>query len=82
MFPLSTQGGHSSRVKMRLLIGAHSIPVAQLGPDFVLVEAAADHPPADARVVLQVDQSERTWDISLPHGISASSERVAIAARA
>ena len=82
MFPLSTHGGHSAQVKMQLLVGGHSLPVAQMGPDFVLVAAPADHPPADARVVLQVDQSERSWNVHLPHGISAGTKRVAISARA
>ena len=67
---------------MRLLINGLSIPVAQMGPDFVLVDAPADHPPADARVIFQVDQSERSWNVRLPNGISAGTKRVAIAASA
>jgi len=82
MFPLSTHGGHSAQVKMRLLVGGHSIPVAQMGPDFVLLENPVNHPPADASVVLQVDQSERSWNVRLPNGISAGTKRVAIAASA
>ena len=58
----------------------HSIPVAQLGPGFLLLDAPADHPPGPASIVLRVDQSERRWDIRLPNGISAASKRVAITA--
>lgn len=76
----SRYGGHSADVRIRLVLNGESIPVAQLGPDFLLLDAPADHPPGDARVVLQVDRSERTWTVSLPDGISAQSERVAIAA--
>lgn len=65
---------------MRLLVNNLSFPVAQLGPDFVLLASPANHPPADARVVLQVDQSERSWSVLLPQGISAGTKRVAIAA--
>jgi hypothetical protein len=82
MSALSSQGGHSAQVKMRLLVDGGSIPVEQLGPDFLLVDAPFDLPPSDASVVLQVDQSERRWNVRLPHGISAGSKRVAIAARA
>jgi len=82
MAALSSQGGHSAQVKMRLLVDGGSILVEQLGPDFLLVNAPIDHPPGDASVVLQVDQSERRWNVSLPHGISAASKRVAIATRA
>ena len=55
-----------------------SPPASQMGPDFLLVDAPFDHPPGDASVVLQVDQSERRWNVHLPDGISAESKRVAI----
>ena len=67
---------------MRLLVGGQSMPVAQLGPDFLLLENPVNHPPADASMVLQVDQSERSWNVRLPQGISANSKRVVIAVRA
>ena len=82
MFPLSTHGGHSAQVKMQLLVGGQSLPLSQMGSDFVLVVAPANHPPADARMVLPVDQSERSWDVHLTNGISAGTKRVTIAARA
>jgi len=66
---------------MSLLVGGHSIPVAQMGPDFVLLQNPVNHPPADASVVLQVDKSERSWNVHLPHGMSAHVKRVTIAAR-
>lgn len=76
----SSHGGHSADVRITLLLGGHSIPVAQLGPGFLLLDAPADHPPGAASIVLRVDQSERRWDVRLPNGISAASKRVAIAA--
>jgi len=82
MIASSSQDGHSAQVKMRLLVNGASIPVVQMGPDFLLVDAPFDHPPGDASVVLQVDQSERRWNVRLPHDISAGSKRVALAARA
>jgi hypothetical protein len=80
MIALSSQGGHSAQVKMRLLFNGGSITVAQMGPDFLLVDTPINHPPGNASLVLQVDQSERRWDVRLPDGISAGSKRVAIAA--
>lgn len=65
---------------MKLLVNGSSIPVVQMGPDFVLVNEGIDHPPADARLVLQVDESERTWNVHLPNGISSGSKRVVISA--
>jgi hypothetical protein len=72
--------GHSADVRMCLLVNGTSLPVAQLGPDFLLLDAAIDHPPADASILLGVDESERQWRVHLPEGISASSKRVVISA--
>ena len=74
----SSQGGHSAQVKMQLLVNGSSLAIAQLGPDFLLVDEPINHPPSEARVVLQIDQSERRWTIHLPNGISKDSERIAI----
>jgi len=71
-------GGHSAQVKIRLLLKGGTIPVAQLGRDFLLLSQAFDHPPASGILVLQVDQSERRWDVHLPQGVAASSNRVAV----
>lgn len=78
--PLSTQGGHSAVVNMKLLINGLSLPVAQMGPDFVLLDEPVNHEPATATMVMQVDKSERRWNVHLPNGISAESTRVQIAA--
>ena len=64
---------------MRLLINGFSIPVTHMGRDFLLIDAPLNHPPADASLILQVDQNERRWDVHLPQGISIASKRVAIA---
>lgn len=80
--PLLTQGGHSAQVNIRLLVNGLSLPVAQLGPDFLLMDTPINHAPTTATVVMQVDQSERRWNIHLPNGISAENKRVQIAAAA
>lgn len=67
---------------MSLSFNGTSLPVAQLGPDFLLLETPGDHPPCEASVVLRVDQTERRWSVRLPRGISAGSRRVAIEAAA
>jgi hypothetical protein len=79
MVPLFSQGGHSAQVNMRLLVNGLSFPVIQMGPDFVLVESPVNHPPVAASMVLQVDQTERRWNVHLPNGISANKKRVEIA---
>ena len=64
---------------MRLLVNGLSLSVTQMGPDFVLVESPVNHPPAAASMVLQVDKTERRWNVRLPGGISANKKRVEIA---
>jgi len=64
---------------MSLLVDGNSLPVAQLGPDFLLLRAVADHPPCDAVVKLRVDNVERQWGVRLPQGISPASRRVVLA---
>jgi len=78
MMKTSGQGGHSAQVKMRLLLNGSSIPVVQMGPDFLILEAAAEHPPGDATLELQIDTSERRWKVRLPNGISSASRTVTI----
>jgi len=75
----SGHAGRSADVRMRLLIDGTSLPIGQLGPDFLLLKTPLDHPPADATIVLCVDGNERQWNVHLPEGISAGSRRVAIA---
>jgi hypothetical protein len=79
MVPLASQGGHSAQVNMRLLVNGLSLAVAQMGPDFILVEAPVNYPPGAASLILQVDQSEQRWNVRLPNGISADNKRVEIA---
>lgn len=65
---------------MQLLINGVTLPVAQIGRDFLLLQKPASHPPGTANIVMQVDESERSWNVVLPAGISAASKRVAISA--
>jgi hypothetical protein len=78
MILFSDHKGHSADMRMRLLVNGTSLPMAQLGPDFLVLDAAIDHPPADASILLGVDESERQWRVQLTEGISASSKRVVI----
>jgi hypothetical protein len=76
----SGRSGHSAKINLRLLLDNLSLTVLQIGEDFLLLDEPVNHPPAQARMVMRVDDSERQWAVSLPEGISASSKRVTIAA--
>jgi hypothetical protein len=81
MLPLTSKGGHSAIVNIRLLVNGDSLRVAQMGSDCLFVDAPLNHPPGEATIVMQVDRSERRWKVRLPEGVSAASERVTIASR-
>ena len=65
---------------MQLLFKGSSIPIAKMGPDYIVVNSASDHLPGDASIVLKVDDNERRWNVHLPDGISAGFKRVALSA--
>ena len=64
---------------MHLELDGKTLSVGQLGPDFLILDTAIDHPPARGRLFFSVDGNEREWDIHLPEGLSAGSRRVVIA---
>ncbi len=82
MLPLSSQGGHSAEVNLQLLVNGFCLPVSQLGPDFLLLDTPINHDPTFATMVMQIDQTERRWNVQLPNGISSKSQRVQITAAA
>lgn len=53
--PLSSQGGHSAVVTIRLLLNGEDIPVAQMVPDCLFIDAPVDHQPGEAILVLKID---------------------------
>jgi hypothetical protein len=72
-------GAHSAQVEMRLIINGSSVSATHMGPDFLFIEGGHDHPPGLATIVLQVDDTERRWQVNLPDGISKDEKRVALA---
>jgi hypothetical protein len=67
---------------MAMLTGGETMPIAQMGPDFVLlVKPAGFVRPAGfiVRLSLSVDGVETSFNVSLPHGLTSDDRRVAIA---
>ena len=79
MIAEQSYGAHSAQVEMRLIVNGASISITQMGADFLFVESASDHAPSEATIVLEVDGSERRWQVRLPDGISKGSKRVTLA---
>jgi hypothetical protein len=78
MITEQSYGAHSALVEMQLIVNGSAISITQMGPDFLFIESASDHPPGEATIVLQVDDRERQWKVRLPEGISKDSKRVSL----
>ena len=63
--------GHSATVEMSLQVNGYVLPIAQMGPNFLVLKNAIDHPPAaTAQISLSIDGHVDRWEVSLPEGIS------------
>ena len=65
-------------VKMWLVLRDLVVPVAQLGPRFLILDQPFEHPPADGEMILRIDSIQHQWRVRLPDGISPDSIRVNI----
>ena len=70
--------GYSADVRMHLSVGGRVFPIAQLGPDFIILDNPLDQPPASGEIVLSIDGSVRLWPVHLPDGISADKRETRI----
>jgi hypothetical protein len=70
--------GHSSIVRMELCVNGLVLPIAQLGPNFLVLETPIDHPPVDAEIGMWVDGREDRWPVRLAEGIKAGQRKTAI----
>ena len=61
---------------MTLLLNGQTIPIAQMGPDFLVLDASGEHPPCVADVTLSLDGHEQRWSVRLPEGIRPGHSRV------
>lgn len=76
--PNITFHAHSATVRIGLLFAGRRIEIAQLGPDFLILQDPTVMPPGMGEIILQVDESERRKPVLLPNGIGASVERTPI----
>jgi hypothetical protein len=69
-------------VTMRLAINGENFSVAQMGPDFIILEdRQLALPPCDAEVILELDGVPPHFQFRLPEGVPAARRRTPVAAR-
>ncbi len=69
---------HSADVKIDLILNGHTLPVAQLGPDFLVLDHPAEYPAGTAEILMSVDGEAERWSVRLPEGIQTGRRKVAI----
>ena len=73
----SSYPSHSAWVDIKLRLNGAVLPVSQLGPGFLILTQATDgHPPTNARLFMQVDDSCEEWPVRLPEGIHPNARQV------
>jgi hypothetical protein len=67
---MTVSSGHSSNVRLVLLVGGQTLEVEQVLRDRCLLAEPVDHPPCEGEFVMHVDGRRRAWRVRLPEGIS------------
>jgi hypothetical protein len=76
--PKGKRYGHSADVRMQLSLNGYVLPIAQLGPEFLILRSPVEHGPAEAEIMLSIDGNERRWMVHLDNGIHPDRERTVI----
>jgi hypothetical protein len=66
---------HSAVVRMELSVNCQVLSIAQLGPDFLILDAPFDHPPTTGEIAVWIDGHERRWPVSLVEGMTSGKRR-------
>jgi hypothetical protein len=64
---------------MQLSVNGSVLSIGQLGPDFLILDDPADHPPAEAEITVSIDGRVKRWRVRLPDGITAGKLETRIA---
>jgi hypothetical protein len=64
---------------MELRVNGAVLPIAQLGPDFLILKQSIDHTPVDAEIAMWIDGREDRWSVRLADGLRAEQRRARIA---
>lgn len=62
----------SASIDMWLEVAGQQVPIAQMGPNFVVLRERSEFEPGEAVLVLVVDGQRKSWPVKMPRGGSAS----------
>jgi hypothetical protein len=63
---------------MQLLLNDTSLSIAQLAPDFVILDQPTEFAPTEGEILLHIDGSESRWHVFLPQGIRRGHKKTRI----
>lgn len=63
---------------MSLMLNGHTLRIAQMGPNFLMLDDTVEHPPANADIEFSVDGQVERWTVHLPHGLQLGHKHVLI----
>lgn len=75
---MNPKTGHSADIRMHLLLNWHTLHVAQMGPNFLLLDDTVQHPPANGEIPLSVDGLTERWTVCLQNGLHPGQKHVLI----
>ena len=78
ILPASVPQRHSAQVQIALAVNGTTFPVAQLGPDFVILENPPALSPQNAQITLTIDGQQRRRQVRLLEAIPAHAPSPAI----
>lgn len=64
---------------MELRVDGRTLQLSQIGPDFLTLETAIDHPPCLATMWFSIDGREYEKEVRIPNGMTGESREVEIA---
>lgn len=67
---------HSAKVKMHLELNGVIYPVAQMGPDFLILKQDLSVQACTGEVVIEVDGSIQSFPVEFPNGVKAVNKRI------
>lgn len=69
---------HSTQVQIHLKVERIRLPIAQLGPDFVIMSETATSRSRRGEIAVRIDSTEKRWTIELPEGLAAAGQHTRI----
>lgn len=76
----TSRPAHSAQVSMVLHLDGQDVPLAQMGPDFIILKQSLPLAalPTTASITLKVDEYVKTFPVDFPQGIPAGQRRIAL----